>query len=188
MKKIVRSIAIASIILSFSSSSIFALEEKTELNTKQYVNTLKQHIKKEKFDEIKTLGGLSIINRIKVSKKGMDLGYIEPTIDKIVVNIEKTKDLITFLENNHSPNEKINTVSNQMLDILNEMLVDLENSHVEYSQQVGFDISDDEKKRNLSGSISFFNDEKTYAYDYINHYNDRVEKIEKMYKYIKDIS
>lgn len=187
MKKIVRSIAIASIILSFSLSSIFALEEKTELSTKQYVNTLKQHIKKEKFDEIKTLNKLSIINNIKVSKKGMDLGYIEPTIDKIVINIEKTKDLITFLENNHSPDEKINTVSNQMLDTLNEMLVDLENSHVEYSQQIGFDISDDDKKYNLRGSLNIF-DEKTYAYDYINHYNDRVEKIEKMYKYIKDIS
>lgn len=187
MKKIVRSIAIASIILSFSSSSIFALEEKTELNTKQYVNTLKQHIKKEKFDEIKTLGGLNIINHIKVSKKGMDLGYIEPTIDKIVVNIEKTKELITFLENNNSPDEKINTVSNEMLDTLNEMLVDLENSHVEYSQQIGFDISDDDKKSNLSGSLHPFS-EKTFAYDYINHYNDRVEKIEKMYKYIKDIS
>ena len=67
------------------------------------------------------------------------------------------------------------------------MLVDLENSHVEYSQQIGFDISDDDKKYNLRGSLNIF-DEKTYAYDYINHYNDRVEKIEKMYKYIKDIS
>ena len=74
-----------------------------------------------------------------------------------------------------------------MLDTLNEMLADLENSHVEYSQQIGFDISDDDKKSNLSGSLHPFS-EKTFAYDYINHYNDRVEKIEKMYKYIKDIS
>jgi len=187
MKKIVIFIATVSIILSVASSGVFALESKTEISTKQYIKTLKTYIKKDKFDEIKKHNSFNIIKHIKIAKKGMDLGYIEPTIVKITENIEKTKEMITFLETNKSSNEKINLVSNQMLDVLNEMLTDLENSYVEYSQQVGFDISDDEKIDNLSGSASYYDDEKTYAYEYIRHYNDRVEKIEKMYKYIKNI-
>ena len=48
MKKIVRSIAIASIILSFSSSSIFALEEKNRIKYQTICEYFKTTHKKRK--------------------------------------------------------------------------------------------------------------------------------------------
>lgn len=190
MKKLISIATITAIILSINTSGIFA-SEKTELETKEYVKTLKTFVKKEGFDEIKNHhGDFSLIKTIKVGMKGMDLAYIEPTIETINDNINRTEKLITFLENNKTDNDKINSISDEMLVYLGEMLSDLQSSHTEYSNQLGFSLDDKQKKNNLAGIRETFSMEEQdpCAYDYINHYNSRVEKIEDMYKYIKDIS
>ena len=76
-----------------------------------------------------------------------------------------------------------------MIVVLDEIHSNLSNALVEFTNQLGFDTKDSEKIANLSGKYNCFSSEKkTCAYDYINMINDRIEKVEKMYEYIKDIS
>lgn len=75
-----------------------------------------------------------------------------------------------------------------MLVALIEMNENLNSCYTELTSQNKLDISDDEKIENLRGVSTYFNtDNKLYAYDYLNRFNHRLDKVEKMYNQIKEL-
>lgn len=190
MKKILNILIASLLVFSFGMRDVSALDKKVELSSKKYVKTLKEYIKKEKFDlleEYPTI--LNPIKLYKAEKVGVNYGYLEPTLEKITDNKQRVNELIVFIENNCTNNDKVNIVSSDMLSILNDMSSNLELAYLKYNEQLGLDLSDYDKKSNLYGEISYFGSEiELSAYDYINRYNDRVDKVIKMYNQIKKLS
>lgn len=187
MKRLVKAILICLIFALILPSCTLANSNKMELSSKKYVKILKKHINKDKFYKIDRFSEMNLLLHIKANKKGVQLVYIEPTIEKIEFNQNKIKILISFINNNSTEDKKINNLSKEMLNYLNEMNECLNNAHEIYTSQLGFDISDKTKLENLGQVDYYLKDENiTYAYDYINVFNDRIEKINKVYFHIKD--
>lgn len=187
MKKIATTILIGLVLTSIGSSCIFAKDVKSELTPKKYVKTLKLHIKKDEFEELERFCDMGIISQIKSNNKGVQLVYIEPTIEKIESNQAKVKELVSFIKNNTTNDKKINDLSSEMLNYLSDMSKCLDSAHDIYKKQLGFELSDEEKLKNL-GNLEYWNKDEdvTYAYDYINLFNNRVEKVNRIYTHIKD--
>lgn len=191
MKKIVCILSAVCMILTMNTVT-HADNQKNEISSKKYVKTIKTYVKKEKFDLISKHNTIKLIITNKIERLGMDLAYIEPTIEKIQENKNRLVSLIEFLEDNESNDSKINNLSEDLLAYLNEMYIDLEHLSMIYKSQLGRHLTDSEKIENLVGDRDAFgykiNKNETSAYDYINHYNDRVEKVKKVYNCIKEVS
>lgn len=190
MKKILKIIMVSLCILTVSAPNILASSKSNELSTKQYTKTLKTYIKKDKFDTLdKYPTVLNPIKLHKAEKVGVDYGYIEPTLKKIKENKKKTQSLISFLEKNSTNNKEINILAKDMLSMLNDMNDNLDKAYNEFKNQYKKDISECDKLDNLQSKSTYFGfKNKLCAYDYINKYNDRVDKVMKIYNQIKKVS
>lgn len=190
MKKIFKIIMISLCIFTISTTNILASNHSNELSTKQYTKTLKAHIKKDKFDTIDKYP--TILNPIKLHKAekvGIDYGYIEPTLKKIKENKIKTQSLISFLEKHSTNNKDINILAKDMLYMLIDMNDNLDKAYNEFKSQYKKDISESNKLDNLQPKPHYLScNNKLSAYDYINKYNDRVDKVIKIYNQIKELS
>lgn len=188
MKKIITIFSIVATIISLFVTSSFATNEKTELNTKQFVKTLKIHINKDKFEKLEEHAIINPLKLHNIKKYGFDYAYLEPTMEKVQYNLDKTNELISFLKSYKTNDVKINSVSNDMIVMLEEMNENLDGLYRELNSQYKLDVSDSDKMENLQGIISVFNTEnKLYAYDYLNRFNNRLDKIEQIYKQIKKL-
>lgn len=188
MKKLFKMFMVSLFIILFATSNICALNKTNELETKEYMKEIKTYIKKDKFDTLEEYPNiLHPVKLHKVEKVGVDYGYIEPMLKQIEENKKKSKSLISFLENNKTNDKEFNILIEDMLSTLKDIDENLDKLYKAYKRQYKVDIPDDEKVSNLDSRSRYFIKKESSAYDYLARYNNRVEKMNKIYNQMKKL-
>lgn len=182
MVKTYKTLICSFVIILFNVGFVSAEQPKTKLDVDTYCDTLKTYIKNDNFEKIKETGFINL-NAIR---KGTNLGYLKPRIEKIQNSKNHVDEFITKIEKVEFDNPEMQNLNNEILSRLNDMSSNLNNSIDKHKEVLNYTDSYLDKVIHLKTASLLTGQGSSNSS--LSKYNTNLKEIKKVYKDIKNIN